>query len=161
MRIRLTLRRSMILIALAAVGLFAWVEFREGSPPRFVMRGVPGRVARLRPGMTYRETKDILGLETSWLRGGTSARSYYGSGGRTSMEWVYSLRQKQLTAAEAALMKARSPGLVPHAEPTARLVLQFDLNMGENERDWRLSPSSRLVSARFVEDGRVVAEMPR
>jgi hypothetical protein len=161
MRIRLTLRRTMLLVVLVALGLLAWVEFREGSPPRFVLKGVPARVARLRPGMSFRETKEILGLETSWLRGGTGACTYYGSGGRTSMMWVYALRQEQITAAVAALMKARSPGLVPHIEPSAKIELSFIMDLKEDERDWRQSPSTRLASARFIADGRVVADMPR
>lgn len=161
MRIRLTFRRIMLLVAVVAVGLFAWVEFRDGIPPRFVLDGVPARVARLRPGMSYQETKEILGLETSWLRGGTSASTYYGSGDRKRMDWVYALRQEQLTAAAAARMKARSPGLVPHVEPTARIHLGFVMDLREDEQDWRQSPSTRLASARFVADGRVVAEMPR
>lgn len=161
MRIRLTLRRITLLVALVAVGLFAWVEFRDGIPPRFVLNGVPARVARLRPGMSYQETKEILGLETSWLGGGTSAWTYYGSGDRKRMEWVYALRQEQLTAAAAARMKARSPGLVPHVEPTARIHLGFVMDLREDEPDWRQSPSTRLASARFVADGRVVAEMPK
>lgn len=160
MRIRLTLRRAMILVALAALGLFAWVEFRDGIPPGFVLRGVPARIARLRPGMSYRETKEILGLETSWLRGGTSAWTYYGSGGRKTMTWVYALRQEELTAAEAARMRAQSPGLVPHVEPTARIHLRFVMDLREDEQDWRQSPLTRLASARFVADGGVVAEMP-
>lgn len=161
MRIRLTVRQILLLVAVVAIGLFAWVEFRDGIPPRFVLNGVPARVARLRPGMSYQEAKEILGLETSWLRGGTSAWSNYGSGDGKRMEWVYALRQEQLTAAEAARMKARSPGLVPHAEPTARIDLGFVMDLREDEQDWRQSPSTRLASARFVADGRVVAVMPK
>jgi hypothetical protein len=58
-------------------------------------------------------------------------------------------------------MKARSPGLVPHVEPTARIHLGFVMDLREDEQDWRQSPSTRLASARFVADGRVVAEMPK
>ena len=161
MRMRLTLRHATFLVALVALGLFAWVEFRDGIPPRCVLNGVPARIACLRPGMSYRETKEILGLETSWLRGGTSAWTYYGSGDRKSMVWVYALRQEQITAEVAARAKAQSPGLVPHIEPTTTLHLNFVMDLEEDEQDWRRSPSTRLASAKFIADGKVVAEMPK
>ena len=47
-----------------------------GAPPRFAIQGVPDRVNRLRPGMTREQASAILGLERSWLLGGTAPRSW-------------------------------------------------------------------------------------
>ena len=53
-RVRLTVRSMMVLIAVVALGLVLVLaeEFQDGIPPRFVVRGIPKRIARLRPGMT-------------------------------------------------------------------------------------------------------------
>lgn len=58
-RIGFNLHRMMLLVASAALSLFAWMEFRDGIPPRSVVNGVPALVAGLRPGMWYQETKDF------------------------------------------------------------------------------------------------------
>jgi hypothetical protein len=91
-RVRFRVRRLMLLVAAIAVGLFLLREFGEGLPPRFVVRGIPARIARLRPGMTWEQTHEILGLEQSWLRGGTSAKYGGGDGGAHMMLEGYLVR---------------------------------------------------------------------
>ncbi len=78
--VRFTVRRLMFLVAAIAVGLALLGEFGEGLPPRFVVRGIPARIARLRPGMTWEQTHEILGLEQTWLTGGTGAQFGGGDG---------------------------------------------------------------------------------
>jgi hypothetical protein len=51
-RVRLTVRSMMVFIAVVALGLVVAEEFQDGLPPRFVVRGIPKRIARLRPGVT-------------------------------------------------------------------------------------------------------------
>jgi hypothetical protein len=64
---RFTVRNLMFITTIFAVGLFVAQEFWEGMPPRSVVRGIPARIARLEPGMTFRQVHDILGLEKSLL----------------------------------------------------------------------------------------------
>jgi hypothetical protein len=63
----------MIVVAAIAVALFLVVEFRDGLPPRYIVRNIPGRIKRLRPGMTRAQTYEILGLKKSWIWGGLDA----------------------------------------------------------------------------------------
>src|SRR5262249_27884988 len=77
-RMRFTVRRTMLIVVALAVACALAVEFGEGVPPRYVVRGIPKRIARLRPGLTWEQTREILGLEESWLTGGTGA--FYGGG---------------------------------------------------------------------------------
>ena len=102
-RPRLTVRAMILLVAVVALGLFAWTEFRDGSPPRFVLRGIPARIAQLRPGMTRQETHDILGLDTPWWLGGTSARSGPGYGGGHWMQETYYLREMETVVRQASV----------------------------------------------------------
>src|SRR5215471_10543732 len=75
---RFTVRNLMLITAMVAVGLFVAQESWEGMPPRSVVQGIPARIARLKPGMTVRQVHDILGLEKSWLKGGTDAKFLLG-----------------------------------------------------------------------------------
>ena len=73
-RARFTLRSMMVFVAVVALGLAVVEEFQDGLPPRFVLRDIPRRIARLRPGMTSEQAHEILGLERTWLLGGIGAR---------------------------------------------------------------------------------------
>jgi hypothetical protein len=64
-RVRLTVQGMLRLMAVIAVALFVAREFWDGLPPRFVVNGIPGRIEQLRPGMTWEQTRNILGLGTS------------------------------------------------------------------------------------------------
>ncbi len=83
-RVRFTVRGMVVLVAIAAVGFFLVQEFADGMPPRFVVRGIPGRITRLRPGMSRAEVKEILGIDRTWIRGGTSASLAVAHGGAHS-----------------------------------------------------------------------------
>jgi hypothetical protein len=72
-RARFTLRSMMVFVAVVALGLAVIEEFQDGLPPRFVLRGIPGRFARLRPGMTPAEAHETLGIMRPWLLGGMGA----------------------------------------------------------------------------------------
>jgi hypothetical protein len=72
---RFTLRSMMVLVAVVALGLAVVEEFQDGLPPQFVVRGIPRRIARIRPGMTLAHAHEILGLERPWLLGGIGART--------------------------------------------------------------------------------------
>jgi hypothetical protein len=150
MRIRLTLRRGMLLVALVAFGLFAWEELRDDLPPRFVVRGIPARIARLKPGMSYRETAEILGLEKSWIRGGTSAWSDYGSGHARHISWVYTIRPEQTATGTAGV-----------GRPATEIGVGFDRDITEDSPDWRQLASTRLTLAYLRVDGEIVARMGR
>ena len=60
-----TIRRLMLLTAVLALGCFVASEFRDGLPPRFVIRGLKGRIERLEPGMNHEQVDEILGLNRS------------------------------------------------------------------------------------------------
>jgi hypothetical protein len=64
----------MVFVAVVALGLAVVEEFQDGLPPRFVVRSIPRRIARLRPGMTPEQAHEILDLERPWLLGGIGAR---------------------------------------------------------------------------------------
>jgi hypothetical protein len=68
----------MVVVAVVALGLAVVEEFQDGLPPRFVVRGIPMRIARLRPGMTVEQAHEILGLERPWLVGGIGASWEHG-----------------------------------------------------------------------------------
>jgi hypothetical protein len=68
----------MVFVAVVALGLAVVEEFQDGLPPRFVVRGIPRRIARLRPGMTPEWARELLGLERPWLLGGISASWKHG-----------------------------------------------------------------------------------
>lgn len=69
-RPRLSVRAAIVLVALSAVGLVAWEEFREGMPPRSTLRSIPGRIGRLKAGMTEAEAWGVLGMDRPWYLGG-------------------------------------------------------------------------------------------
>lgn len=155
MRVRMTLRRSMGLVALAALAFFAWEEFHDGSPPRFIVRRIPERIARLRPDMTYEQVDEILGLEKSWLRGGLSATNWVGIGDGPSLFASYQIGPQQ-----PATPPAMGAGPVPASGARLSINLNF-VSYAKAGEDWRRSNSTRLTAASLGVDGKVVAEMQR
>ena len=155
MRVRMTLRRSMSLVALVALGLFAYAEFQDGSPPRFVVRGIPDRIARLRPGMTYEEAEEVLGLGKSWLRGGLSA-----SWVMADLDGCFIFAVWKIGSGPPVLETAVGMPPVHFAVGYLEVSLDFTTNAGIRE-DWKLSKTTRLSGASFRVDGKVVAEMRR
>lgn len=70
-RIRLGVRAMLVLVALSALAMLLYVEMKDGGlPPRTIVRRLPARIARLRPGMTRAESWGVLGLDRPWYRGG-------------------------------------------------------------------------------------------
>lgn len=153
MRVRMTLRRSMVVTALVALGLFLCEEFRDGSPPRFVVRSIPDRIARLRPGMTYEEAEQMLGLEKSWLRGGISGREPMVLMDGCFVFGTYPIGSGPAVTTTAA---GTAPSLI--AWSPMEIQLSFTTNAAINE-DWKRSETTRLYEASFRVDGEVVAEM--
>lgn len=160
MRVRLRLRHAMVLVAVVAIGLFAWEEFRDGFPPRFVVRGIPARIARVKPGMSYQQTMDILGLETSWLQGGSDAWKYYGSGNERLIVWVYNVGPEP-TPTPTSPGKSKPKGWLFARRPILQIQVQFDLDQDNPSRNWRQLKTTRLAWARFVADDKIIAETPR
>ncbi len=160
LHVRFSVRRLMLLVAAIAVGLALLGEFWEGLPPRFVVRGIPARIARLRPGMTWEQTREILGLEKSWLVGGTGA--YFGGGdgyGGQYMLVAYWVRPPR-----AVVVMGRDRGGDPPPVKTFRstliLKLCFRGDAGAGAHNWRSDKSTRLVRAAFCDDSTTIAEMP-
>jgi hypothetical protein len=77
---QVTLRATMISVAVVALGLAIAEEFRDGTPPGFVIRSIPKRIAQLRSGTTPEQAYEILGLKQTWLLGGTGPSRWYGIG---------------------------------------------------------------------------------
>jgi Zn2+/Cd2+-exporting ATPase len=94
-RARFTVRLMMVVVAVIALGLAIAEEFRDGNPPRIVVRGIPQRIARLRPGMSREQARAILGLDQTWLTGGTDARFAHGEGNAFNQHEVYFIRSPQ------------------------------------------------------------------
>ncbi len=70
-RPRVTVRAMLLLVVLSALAMLLYVELKDGGlPPRTIVRRLPGRIARLRPGMTRAEAWGVLGLDRPWYRGG-------------------------------------------------------------------------------------------
>jgi hypothetical protein len=151
LRVRVTVRAMMVLVAVVALGLAIAEEFQDGSPPRFVLRGIPGRIARLRPGMTPEQTRAILGLEQTWLTGGTSARFAHFIGNARSKHEVYYVRPPTAVV-RTVQMGGSSPTHVTVLESTAMIQLVFRMDFAPG--------TQRLVSASFRSGSTTVAEMP-
>ncbi len=148
---RFTVRGIIVLVAVAAVGLFLQREFGEGMPPRFVVRGIPARIERLRPGMSRAEVREILGIDRSWIRGGTGATLGIAQGGAHHSIETYLVRSER--------------GIVQLVDPAELIQLQFACDPSRLSRSRELShlttEADRLVSASFSVHRRTIAEMPR
>ncbi|WP_169977694.1 hypothetical protein [Tautonia rosea] len=156
-RVRLTVRGMICLVAVVAVALFVAREFRDGLPPRFVVDGIPKRIERLRPGMTREQTREILGLETSWLRGGTDARFHLGSAGAHRIRETYYVRSPRPVVIRASIGGGPvGPVTIRRSKAMIQLVFATDPETGP----FQTNPSDRLVRAWFSNDSRTIAEMP-
>jgi hypothetical protein len=148
----------MVAIAVVALGLFIAQEFQDGLPPRFVVRGIPGRINRLRPGMTWEQTHEVLGLEKTWLLGGMSARLSMEEGnGHYQHEFYY----VQLPRAVVRTLQVGggAPRPVTVMQSRARIELWLRTDYG-SPRNWRQDLSTQLVRASFSSDFATIAENP-
>jgi hypothetical protein len=161
LHVRFSVRRLMLLVAAIAVGLALLGEFWEGLPPRFVVRGIPARIARLRPGMTWEQTREILGLEQSWLVGGTGAYFGGGEGNGHGMLEAYWVRPPR-TVVVMSRVGGGDPAPVKTFRSTAILKLWFRIRTDPSSgtRNWRRDESTRLVRASFDGDSTTIAVMP-
>jgi hypothetical protein len=159
-RVRVTVRLMMVLIAVVALGLAIGEEFQEGIPPRFVVRGMPKRIDRLRAGMSWEQTREILGLEETWLTGGTSAHFSNGGGNGRSMYEVYYVRPPRIVVRKARV-GGGNPAPVQVLQSTATVQLWFSTEFQSTMEDWRRDKSTRLARASFSSDSTTIAEMPR
>jgi hypothetical protein len=149
----------MILIAIVALGLGLAEEFQDGIPPRFVVCGIPKRIARLRPGMTWEQTREILGLEQSWLTGGTGARFGGAHGFLNSMHEAYFVRPPRIVV-RMGQMRGSDPAPMKVLDSTAKIQLRFHRDVRSGGLDWRQDKATRLVWASFSSDSTKIAEMP-
>jgi hypothetical protein len=145
-RVRFTVRRLMLLVAVIAVSLVLVGEFGEVCPPRYVLRGIPGRLAQLRSGMTRRQAHEILGLKKSWIRGGLGA-TYWGveRWGSSEYEEIY-VRAPTVVA----IKNEGGPSRVLTSSGMIRLVYHRDPRSTPRSAD---DESSRLARASFSGDG--------
>jgi hypothetical protein len=130
-RVRITVRRIMMAVAMAAVAIIIMHEFYEGIPPRFIMRSLPGRIKRLQPGMAAVQARDILGLKRSWVLGGLGVRRHGMMSGAYMTTEHYQF------------------------ENPTEMVLQFQHN---KLPPWDTDESSTLYGAIFRVGGRIIAE---
>jgi hypothetical protein len=158
-RVRVTVRLMMVVVAVAALGLAIAEEFQDGLPPNFVVRGIPSRINRLRPGMSREETREILGVENSWLKGGTGAMLGGGVFSTHLAREVYNVRPSRLV-----FHLPRSGGGNPTPpkkhEPRAVIEVWFSTDISPGKADWRLDKSTRLVRATFSVDSGKIADVP-
>ena len=157
--VRFTVRRLMLLVAAIAVGLVFLGEFGEGLPPRFVVRGIPARIARLRPGMTWEQTHEILGLEKTWLMGGTGAKFGGGEGNGHYMVEGYLVRPVRVVVVMARV-GGGNPAPVKTFESAATVNVWFRTDNWSGGRSWRRNKSTRLLRASFSSDSTTIAVMP-
>jgi hypothetical protein len=159
-RFRLTVRMTMLFIAIVALGLFVVEEFSDGMPPRFVIRGIPSRINRLRPGMSWEETRDILGFERAWFKGGTNATFGHGEGNGGYMHEVYYIRSPRLVMGTSSV-NGGAPQPTGFLQSEAMIQVWFSTKMQSGFEDWRTKETSRLTRASFSSDRTLIAEMPR
>ena len=157
--VRFTVRRLMFLVAAIAVGLALLGEFGEGLPPRFVVRGIPARIARLRPGMTWEQTHEILGLEQTWLTGGTGAQFGGGDGNGRNILEGYLVRPVRVVVVMARVGGV-NPAPVKTFQSAATVQVWFRTDIHSGGRTWRQDKSTRLIRASFCSDSTTIAVMP-
>lgn len=144
------------LVAAVAVALLVVMEFRDGLPPRFVIRSIPGRVAQLERGMSHPQVSEILGLERSWILGGTGAQFHMGSGNARTRYDTYIFRPLRTVTLEQP-DGTSSPVRIVQSSASLQLRFRRDYPNG----GWFSSrESDRLEWASFSIDGRTIAERP-
>lgn len=154
----LSLRRAMVLAAGLAAAIAAYRVFRDGLPPRSVVRAIPARIERLRPGMSREEARDVLGIGRPWYRGGTGAESRTCEGNGRSMHVTYYIRPlRRLTVSGTAA--DGSPVETDVSTSTASIQLLLSTRV-DGFADWRHDPETRLTGATFSGDLKNLAEMP-
>jgi hypothetical protein len=149
----------MIAVAVIAVGLWIATEFSEGVPPKFVIRSIPARIGRLRPGMTREQVEEILGLRTSWVWGGLGTKFVAGYGMHHHSYEHYELRKNMPVSAVA-----RAKGQLTAAtsfRSTATIQLVYRVHMDPNATSIERQESGRLVDAKFSLNNKTVAQMPK
>jgi hypothetical protein len=134
-------------------------EFGEGLPPWFVVRGIPVRIARLRPGMNWEQTHEILGLEQTWLMGGTGAQFGGGEGNGHYVIEGYLVRPLRVVVVMARV-GGGNPAPVKTFQSAATIQLSFRTDAWSGTRSWRQEKSTRLVRASFCSDSTTIAVMP-
>lgn len=157
--VRMSFKRMIALVAAIAVGIVLVREFEEGLPPRFVVRGIPGRINRLRPGMSWEETRSILGLEQSWFRGCTDAQQGALFGNNGSVHVTYYVRPLRAVVVTARVAGG-PPSPVECWQSTAFFTLVFRKNYNSDIWEWKQDKSTELVKASFSGDFTRIAEMP-
>ena len=152
-RPRFTVWRLMLVVAAIAAGLVLVGEFGEGLPPRYILRGIPARIDRLRRGMTRRQSYAILGLNQSWMTGGIGARP--------------GERERRLNSIhEAHYVRAPRIVIMNHEGGPLRILqssgmIQLWYCQHPRSASGHLDDESdELVRASFSVDGRTIAEMP-
>jgi hypothetical protein len=156
--LRFTLRNLMVVTAICAVVLFVAQEFREGMPPRSAVRGIPARIARLKPGMTFRQVHDILGLEKSWFKGGTDAKCLLAQEDGPVYHLVYSVRPASRVAGTPHV-KGITTSLGVYRSH-AMVEIWFDLVASPRRDGGRKLRATCLAHVSFSSDGETIAEMP-
>lgn len=154
-RVRFTVRRMIVLVAFVASGFGIAREFGEGVPPRFVLRGIPDRIARLRPGMTRGQTREILGLGKSWIWGGTSATS--GKANKMAQAWHETFYVRPLKMVGVDHYQEGHLSKIQEFRSAGAIHLRFRCVPGASPLGW--SESDKLSYASFYIDGRTIAEM--
>ncbi len=155
---RFTIRNLMFITAVFAVGLFVAQESWEGMPPRSVVQGIPARIARLEPGMSYRQVHDILGLEKSWSEGGTDAKTFLGEDHGSFDHTIYTVGPVYLVAGKPNLKGLTTSRGVSRSH--AMIELWFDMVASPRLDGGRKLRASRLARASFSIDDETIAEMP-
>jgi hypothetical protein len=159
-RLRVTVQSMVVAVAAIALGLFVVQEFWDGLPPRSVVRGIPGRIDRLRPGMSWEQAREVLGLEKSWIWRGTGARFAIGEGNGHYMHEVYHVRPPRIVV-RIAQVGGGNPAPVRFYQSTAVIQVWFRTDIWSGMQNWRRDKSTRLVRATFSCDSSTIAEMPR
>lgn len=152
-RVRFTVRRMMIGVAVVALGLAIAEEFQDGIPPRFVVRRIPGRIAQLRPGMTKAQTHEVLGLNRPWIWGGLGATP--GCDWSMAMTSYFSY---YVGKSRVVVWQDRQSGVRRGTLSTRVIELRFRQTPPSSLFNEDLSDP--LVGASFRADGRTIAEMP-
>jgi hypothetical protein len=155
---RFTVRTLMFITAVFAVGLFVAQEFWEGMPPRSVVQGIPARIGRLKPGMAFQQVHDILGLEKSWLEGGTDAKCLLSQETGPLYHAVYFVRPASRVAGTPNV-KGITTSLGVYRSH-AMIEMWFDLVPSPRRDGGRKLRTTRLTRVSFSSDGETIAEMP-
>jgi hypothetical protein len=148
----------MVLTAIFAVGLVLAQEFGEGMPPRAVVRGIPARIARLEPGMTFRQVHEILGLEQSWFKGGTDAKCLLAEENGPRYHAVYFVRPACRVAGPPNVKGI--PTSLGVYRSHAMIEIWFDLVASPRRDGGRQLRATRLTRVCFTSDGETIAEIP-